>query len=71
MAVPDDPVRETRGLSGPAHELANLTQVVNGNLELLDGHVVSDPARRYLANARAAVRQLSELSRQLSAKTRD
>jgi hypothetical protein len=71
MAATDHSAREKRGLSGLAHDLANLTQVVNGNLELLDAHVTAASARRYLANARAAATQLSELSRLLSAKTRD
>jgi signal transduction histidine kinase len=71
MAAPDDPAREKRGLLGLTHELANLTQVIGGNLELLDAHVTDDPARRYLDNARAAALKLSELSRQLSVKTLD
>ncbi|MBN9504616.1 MAG: hypothetical protein J0I69_01195 [Altererythrobacter sp.] len=71
MAVSDNYAREKRGLSGLAHDLANLTQVVNGNLELLEAHFTSPSAPRYLANARAAARQLNELSRLLSTKTRD
>jgi hypothetical protein len=71
MGVPFDPGRESRGLSVLAHEFANLMQVVNGNLELLDGQVTDEPARRYLANARLAAEHLTELSRVLSARTRD
>lgn len=71
MGAPFDSGGEKRGLSGLAHEFANLMQVVNGNLELLDGHVTDEPARRYLANARLAAQHLSELSRVLSARARD
>ena len=71
MAAPVDLVGTKRGLSGLAHEFANLMQVVNGNLELLDAHVPDNPGRRYVANARAAAEQLTELSRVLSEKTRD
>jgi signal transduction histidine kinase len=71
MAASDDPARNKRGLFGLTHELANLTQVVSGNLELLDAHVTDDPARRYLVNARTAAEKLTELSRQLSTKTPD
>jgi hypothetical protein len=71
MAAPVDPATEKRGPSGLAHEFANHLQVVNGNLELLDAHVADEPARRYLANARAAAIQLAELSRLLSATARD
>lgn len=58
---------DVRGL---AHEFANLMQVVNGNLELLDTRVDDETARRYLANARAAAEQLTELSRRLSTAAR-
>ena len=71
LAAPVDLVGSKRGLSGLAHEFANLMQVVNGNLELLDAHVPDNPGRRYVANARAAAEQLTELSRLLSEKTRD
>lgn len=71
MGVPFDPGDEARRLSGLAHQFANLMQVVNGNLELLDGHVTAEPARRYLANARLAAAHLTELSRVLSARARD
>ncbi|GEM_PF-3208131 len=71
MAVPDDPVDETRGLLGLAHALGNLAQVMSGNLDLLDAHVTDEPARRYLAHARAAAEQLGELSRRLSANACD
>lgn len=71
MGAPFDTAGENRALSGLAHELANLLQVVNGNLELLDGHVAGEPARRYLGNARLAAEHLTELSRVLSARTRN
>jgi signal transduction histidine kinase len=71
MAAPVDPDAEKRGLSCLAHEFANLLQVVNGNLELLEAHVSDQPARRYLANARSAADQLAQLSRLLSTKICD
>lgn len=66
-----DPPPEERELRSLAHEFANLMQVVNGNLELLDNQVKDLPARRYLTNARTAAEQLTELSRMLSEKARD
>ncbi|HWK42192.1 MAG TPA: hypothetical protein VNR60_09690 [Croceibacterium sp.] len=60
----------THALPELAHELANLLQVVNGNLELLDERVADEPARRYLTNARLAAAHLGELSRVLSSKVR-
>ena len=70
MAATADPPVDQRAMPGLAHELANLVQVVNGNLELLEGRIDDEPARRYLANARIAAEQLSELSRRLSAASR-
>lgn len=49
-----------------AHDLANLVQVVGGNLELIAARVTDEPTLRYLENARAAAQQLTELSRRLS-----
>jgi hypothetical protein len=69
-AAPIDPPSRERSLRSFAHEFANLMQVVNGNLELLGTRVVDQPGLRYLANARAAAEQLSELSRELSEKAR-
>ena len=48
-----------------AHQLGNLLQVVNGNLELLAQRTTDEAARHYLANARAAAEQLTELTRAL------
>ena len=70
MAAPFNPARDMGALRGLAHQFANLMQVVNGNLELLDGQITDQPGRRYLANARAAAAELSELSRSLSEKVR-
>jgi signal transduction histidine kinase len=70
MGALSNPGGETRDLSSLAHELANLVQVVSGNLELLDGRVLDEPSRRYLANARLAATHLTELSRVLSAQAR-
>jgi signal transduction histidine kinase len=50
-----------------AHQLGNLLQVVNGNLELIAQQATDDTLLRYLANARAAADQLTELTRALSA----
>jgi signal transduction histidine kinase len=46
---------------GFAHELGNLLQVVNGNLELLSARIDDPDMRRYLANAQTAAQQLTEL----------
>jgi len=48
-----------------AHQLGNLLQVVNGNLELVAQRTTDETALRYLANARAAAEQLTELTRSL------
>jgi nitrogen-specific signal transduction histidine kinase len=48
-----------------AHQLGNLLQVVNGNLELLAQRITDEAALPYLANARAAADQLTELTRAL------
>ena len=48
-----------------AHQLGNLLQVVNGNLELVAQRTTDDTALRYLANARTAAEQLTELTRTL------
>lgn len=48
-----------------AHQLGNLLQVVNGNLELIGQRTTDEAALRYLANARAAAEQLTELARAL------
>ena len=50
-----------------AHQLGNLLQVVNGNLELVAQRTTDEAALRYLANARAAAEQLTELARALPA----
>ena len=48
-----------------AHELGNLLQVISGNLELVASRTSDETALRYLANARAAAEQLTELARRL------
>ena len=48
-----------------AHRLGNLLQVVNGNLELVAQRTTDETSLRYLANARAAAEQLTELARSL------
>jgi len=70
MGVPFDLAGEKPGLTSLAHDFANLMQVVNGNLELLDARVEDEAARRYVTNARAAAEQLTELSRRLSIRAR-
>ena len=54
-----------------AHQLANLLQVVNGNLELTVLRTTDETTLRYLANARAAVEQLIEVSRTLPTDSAD
>jgi signal transduction histidine kinase len=51
--------------AGLAHQLGNLLQVVNGNLELIAQQTTDEAVLRYLANARAAADQLTELARRL------
>lgn len=48
-----------------AHQLGNLLQVVNGNLELIAQRTTDESTLRYVANARAAAEQLTELTRGL------
>jgi signal transduction histidine kinase len=48
-----------------AHQLGNLLQVVNGNLELIAQRTTDETTLRYLANARNAAEQLTELTRTL------
>jgi signal transduction histidine kinase len=48
-----------------AHELANLVQALSGNLELIAARTADEHALRYIANARAAAKQLEELTRKL------
>lgn len=48
-----------------AHQLGNLLQVINGNLELLVQRTTDETALHYLDNARAAAEQLTELTRAL------
>jgi signal transduction histidine kinase len=48
-----------------AHELANLMQALSGNLELIAARTTDEQALRYIANARAAARQLEDLTRKL------
>ena len=48
-----------------AHELANLVQAVSGNLELIAARTTDETALRYIANARSAAQQLTELTTRL------
>ena len=48
-----------------AHQLGNLLQVVNGNLELVAQRTTDEAVLRYLANVRAAAKQLEDLARSL------
>jgi len=48
-----------------AHQLGNLLQVVNGNLELVAQRISDEDMLRYLGNVRAATKQLDELARSL------
>lgn len=50
-----------------AHSLANVVQVVSGNLELLAARTNDPKALRYVENARTAAEQLAELTRKLRA----
>lgn len=52
-----------------AHQLGNLLQVVNGNLELIAQRTTDEATLRYLANARTAAEQLTELARGLPTET--
>ena len=54
-----------------AHQLGNLLQVVNGNLELAVQRTTDEVALRYLANARTATQQLTALARSLPTGRRD
>jgi two-component sensor histidine kinase len=65
----DEALRE-RG-SRIAHQLGNLLQVVNGNLELIAQRTTDETALRYLANARAAAEQLTALARTLPSERPD
>lgn len=48
-----------------AHQLANLVQVVSGNLELIAVRTTDQSIARYLDNARTAAQQLTDLTRKL------
>lgn len=48
-----------------AHQLGNLLQVVSGNLELIAQRTTDEATLRYLANARTAAEQMTELARTL------
>lgn len=54
-----------------AHQLGNLLQVVNGNLELIALRTTDEATLRYIANARAAAEQLTELARDLPTEATD
>lgn len=61
-----EPQPDLLDVSGLAHEFANLMQVVNGNLELLDTRTTDERSRRYLGNARLAAQRLTQISHDLS-----
>jgi signal transduction histidine kinase len=73
MSRPRSPAEDAaaiRAFARPlAHDLGNLLQVVSGNLELLALRTTDEAALRYLANARAAAEQLTELARRLPVDT--
>jgi signal transduction histidine kinase len=48
-----------------AHQLGNLLQVVNGNLELIAARTTDEAVLRYIANASTAAEQLTALARSL------
>ena len=48
-----------------AHQLNNLLQVVNGNLELVAARLQDEQLRPYLNNAMIAAQQITDLSREL------
>ena len=48
-----------------AHQLNNLLQVVNGNLELVAARLQDEQLRPSLNNALIAAQQITELSREL------
>ena len=54
-----------------AHQLGNLLQVVNGNLELIAQRTTDETTQHYLANARAAADQLTDLTRALALEPED
>ena len=54
-----------------AHQLGNLLQVVNGNLELLSARTDDPDMRRYLGNAQTAAQQLTELMHTLVERRED
>jgi len=60
---PATPIDSNR--SGLAHELANLVQVVSGNLELIAVRTTDPNILRYVENARSAAEQLTTLTRKL------
>ncbi|USI74364.1 histidine kinase famiy protein [Sphingomonas morindae] len=53
--------------AGLAHDFNNLLQVVNGNLELLDGRIEDERSRRYIERASTAADRGAKLTRQLLA----
>ncbi len=63
--VPRSEAMDDRHRGALAHELANLVQALTGNLELAAARTSDEQAMRYIANARAAARQLEELTRKL------
>jgi two-component sensor histidine kinase len=52
-------------VAGLAHNLRNLIQVVNGNLELIAARADDELTLRYLANAQTAAQLIAELARNI------
>lgn len=60
-----DPELLAKFAASLAHDLNNMLQVVNGNLELLAERIEDDSLRGYLTNAQAGARQITELAHEL------
>lgn len=61
-SVPAGGESAERLLDGLAHNLRNLIQVVNGNLELVASRTEDELALRYLTNAKLAAQLIAELA---------
>ena len=63
--LPEKPVSAELNPGDVAHDLANLVQVMGGNLELIAARNTDPRLLRYIENAGAAAEQLTELTRRL------
>ena len=63
--IAEDPRAIEQFSSAVAHELNNLLQVVNGNLEILSARMEDEQLLSYLANAQTAACLMTELAREL------